>query len=514
MVHVMIFPLFRLVVIWIAGVSLASHYCLNLGLLLPLLAIGMLSYVLLYSYTSQALWGDIMALIVIFLMGYSHICLDQATQKKLSASANPLRPLHAYCVCIEKVYRTKHHTYHCKSLLKFMKKHQTWYKSQGTVQLVLPKDIDSPPKPGDILLIYGAPFSNTNLPFKKILHQTPQHGPFYRHVLKHKHDFIQLIDQPTNKLPFPERIRLWYTKRLQQYMPNNKTIAFIEAILFSYKENLSPTLRQAYANTGTVHILVVSGLHVAMLYGILHMIWGKLLCNSHFTLLAESCMLMVLWLYAWLCTFSPPIVRATTMITMDKISTLLQRQNHSYNALFGSAFFLLVWNPWLLFNISFQFSYLATLGIIGLQLYIYRMVKVKIIGLNALWKITALSLAAQIATCPLALHYFKQFPVYFIIANWFVIPAIFLILILSILWMPCSFIPLLNPLLTFLLHKTIELTNTLVYWIETWPYSIIHTYTSWWSVSLLYLFILFCAFFLTQKNRLCFLLFSLSRLLN
>src|SRR6478609_11226824 len=108
-----------------------------------------------------------------------------------------------------------------------------------------------------------------------------------------------------------------------------------------------------------------------------------------------------------------------------------QRTN-IYNTLAASIFLLLLYNPYLIMSVGFQLSYLAVVGIVYLHRSLYNLWSPNSWFLDKVWETTCISLAAQVATFALSLLYFHQFPVYFLLANLFVIPVSFVVLILGI----------------------------------------------------------------------------------
>ena len=139
----------------------------------------------------------------------------------------------------------------------------------------------------------------------------------------------------------------------------------------------------------------------------------------------------------------------------------------------GQAFFLLIINPNLLFEVGFQLSYVAVLGIVYLQPLIYKRIYTRWWLLDKIWAITAVSIAAQIATLPLTLYYFNQFPVYFMLSNLLVIPSAIVILSLGILLFVTSPFPVVSESVGWVLNKFIETLNFGVKGIEILPNSVI-----------------------------------------
>lgn len=226
-------------------------------------------------------------------------------------------------------------------------------------------------------------------------------------------------------------VQQWIIQKIGKHLQNQSSMAFMQALFFGHKKAMDPVLTKTYSDTGSIHILSVSGLHVNMMYWIIHTTLRSILCPIgllRLPLLASVCLL---WLYAALCGYAAPIFRATIMASFSKLGFLIGKEVISYNLLFLSAFILLVWQPCLVSHCNVQLSYMATLGILYLHPTLYHSLTIKNYAIRKLWEVTSISVSTQIATFPLILYYFKQFPVYFIIANWMVVPAIFCILMVS-----------------------------------------------------------------------------------
>ena len=247
-----------------------------------------------------------------------------------------------------------------------------------------------------------------------------------------------------------------------------------KALILGVKDGLDNEIREAYAAAGAMHVLAVSGLHVGIIYLIISFLFSftKKLPGGNW-LHAVLC-LLIIWIYALVTGLSPSVLRAATMFSFIIVAQAARRQTNIYNTLAASAFFLLCLDPYLIVSVGFQLSYLAVAGIVYLQPKIYRWLEFDHWLPDKIWQLTAVSVAAQLATFPLGLYYFHQFPVYFWLANVFVIPAAFLILsgglvvlLLGSLWQTGAAIA------GFLLEKFIEITNQGILWIEKLPFSIV-----------------------------------------
>ncbi|WP_419241405.1 ComEC/Rec2 family competence protein [Cardinium endosymbiont of Nabis limbatus] len=502
-------PLFRLVLVYISGVLWAIYYPADLCITLILLLILSLLYWSIPSSTAAFAWRNPIGLLLICLAGHSNLLLQLAQQKQTAEWIH--KYVAGYRVCIEKVY----HPFSCKALITNIKDDSGWYNSSTLIQLYLSKKCGYKPQKGDSLLIRGAP--TQILPSKK----TPpkdrlsalHHPATHRHFLKQiDQDFIFL--EPFHKSKkWAKRIAHWCSVTLQKQLKCKEAMALVATLLWGAKEHLDPNLQKAYADTGTIYVLAISGLHVGMFYLLIKAVCSFLFRRIGCLILPELFTLIWLWLYAGLCHFAPPILRATMMITIARLGFLMGRGSNPYNGWFASAFALLLWNPLLLFNCGFQLSYVATLGILYLQPPLHRLITPQNYWLEKIWTATTLSIAAQVSTLPLILYYFKQFPLYFIIANWFVVPAIFMMLMLSLALLVGSHLPIIGTLLGFMLEKLILATNGWVYWVTKWPISTLSACCiNGHSVCLLYIVLLAASLFFQYKNLIYPVIISLCTL--
>ena len=202
-----------------------------------------------------------------------------------------------------------------------------------------------------------------------------------------------------------------------------KELAIASALVLGEKSYLTPDIKKAYSEAGAMHVLAVSGLHVGLVYLLLSYLF-KGLGKSRNALVLKTLIIVVLILfYAGATGFSPSVTRASIMFSLIAVGGIIRRNSSIYNIIFTSAFGMLLWDPLLLFNVSFQLSYIAVIGIIYLYPKIFNLFFPKTAIGYYLWSLICLSLSAQIATFPLALYYFGLFPTWFLLTNLIVVPA-------------------------------------------------------------------------------------------
>ncbi len=297
------------------------------------------------------------------------------------------------------------------------------------------------------------------------------------------------------------RFRQDLIAQLAQNGVKDDELAVISALALGYKDKLSDDIRHSYASSGAMHILAVSGLHVGIIYGILVFLFS-FIKNEKLKIPKTILIIIIIWFYAALTGLSPSVNRAALMFTIMAVGSLQKRPAGSLNAIAISAFILLIINPYNITNIGFQLSYAAVIGIIILYPKIYAIFEVKNKFIDKIWSLTAVSIAAQIATAPIGLFYFHQFSNYFILANYLLIPvstiAIWLciaVFIVSAIGIPTGF--LIKPLVW-----SVKSMNFISSGIESLPFSVSENiYISGLQLVILYLIIIsFGVFFFSSKK--------------
>lgn len=296
---------------------------------------------------------------------------------------------------------------------------------------------------------------------------------------------------------FSYKAQDYFKEVLNQYVSSKTEVAVSQALLYGDDDDIDADVVKAYSNTGTLHVLAVSGMHVGIIFWIISKLllfldkkrWGQLI--------KAIISLVLLWAYSLLCGFSPSILRATVMFSFMIIGKLSKRDVNIYNTLATSAFVILIFDTNIIANVGFQLSYLAVLGIVTFQRRIYDWYTPKYWLTDQIWNIIAVSIAAQIATFPVGLLYFHQFPFCFLFSNLIIIPLTTLILFLDIGLIVLSFWDWAANILGFLSKWLIIITNKIVVLVEELPYS----YTNGIHISivetiLIYLLILYLFFWL------------------
>lgn len=283
---------------------------------------------------------------------------------------------------------------------------------------------------GDSLTFYGriTPLNDRSNP-----------GEFsYTHYLKQKNVRFQLIPETAitlsghsdNIRSLFQNYRRHFLRKTDRLFRHTDSRMLINALCLGYKNDLDSEIQALFADTGTIHLLSVSGLHTGAVY--LLLIWILRITGLNGRK-RELLILPVLWAYACLTGLSPSVVRASTILTFITIGKVFNRNYTPLNSLAASAFFTLLINPHTLYSLSFLMSYSAYGGI--LLLYpVFDRLKEKVPPLRSfIYQSCNLTLSAQYFTLPITAYYFHTVNITGIFANLLAVPLATILLYCSII---------------------------------------------------------------------------------
>ncbi len=364
-----------------------------------------------------------------------------------------------------------------------------WHPMQGKVLLYVDK-MAAKPRYGDILLIKGQPrlvepplnpaqFDyRTFLSRKQIYHQ---------HYLKRTDFIVTGQSQGVWYKEWAFSVSEWSDAALRRLIPLDREYAVAKAMVLGLRDEMDTELVQSYAAAGAVHVLSVSGFHIAIFISLLTLLLKKANKRRYGKWFSLVIILLTMWFYAVLTGLSAPVIRSALMFTIFLLAEPFQRKNNKENALFGSALILLALDPLLLYSVSFQLSYAALGGIIFLQPVLYQMLTGKTWLVDKAWELTTVALAAQLITFPIAVYYFYQFPTYFLAANPFVALLATAMLPVAMAAIAFSQVPFLSDILGWLLTIVTWSLNKVVVWTDALPFSTLEGLSlSIWELGFVY----------------------------
>jgi len=208
---------------------------------------------------------------------------------------------------------------------------------------------------------------------------------------------------------------------------------FLKGIILADRTEMDSETVKDFNQTGLVHLLAISGSHMAIIFWITLLILNKIV-TVKFRKVSIVLSILLIWTFAIFIDYGSSVMRSCLMITCYYVMVLLQRKSDLLHSLALSAFSLLIFDSNQLFDVGFQLSYVAVLGIWWLTNPIKNLFgKPRSKSEKFFYGISAMTFAAQIATLPLAIYYFHQFSFISVLANLFIIPLSELIIVSSLL---------------------------------------------------------------------------------
>lgn len=261
---------------------------------------------------------------------------------------------------------------------------------------------------------------------------------------------------------------------------SGQSYALVAAMVVGDRSALTSEMRDTYSASGVSHILALSGMHMGIIYAILSLMLVRRRSGLLRTALGNALVVVAMWMFAMMVGMSPSVVRSAFMFSMLAMASVLERGNVSLNSLGLVAVVLLMSNPMSLWDISFQMSFLAVLGIL-LCNELFREKAKSVLQkrfrlVDWVWQMAKVSVAAQLAVAPLTVYYFGQIPCYFLLANFVAVPLATVVIYVAILLAVVSFVPLLPDLAPWLQEGVATLLewlasamNSSLGWISSLP---------------------------------------------
>lgn len=379
------------------------------------------------------------------------------------------------------------------------------FKKSGQIYLYVRRTGDSKPP-----LIYGDKIVIGKSPFRLPSPKNPHEFNYMDYMAGRNIYFQQFVDANEVKvisnnpewliMDYAIKLRTHFSKTIENNVAGQKEQVIAKALILGIRDGLDNQVKRSFSAAGAMHVLAVSGLHVGIIIAIISFLLRPISKRRNGKVISAIISLSFLWLYAMIAGLSPSILRAATMFSVMVIGQAYNTRQNIYNSLALSAAILLFANPNFLFSVGFQLSYIAVLGIV----YIYPMIHRKLVFnnfiLEQMWSFTCLSIAAQLATFPLTLYYFHQFPVYFLISNLVVIPAAMLIMIIGLALILVGATPLAS-IIGAILNGIIFSLHSVVTFIEQLDFSLIDwLYLSPFQTLLIYIMIVTSLAFLYYRK--------------
>jgi competence protein ComEC len=361
----------------------------------------------------------------------------------------------------------------------------------------------------------GNPFEFDNAAFQR------RKGIFYQQFLAPE-DVTLFAKATPARQALIAKAHNWCDKQLQQYIPDNTTLGLLQAMLLGDERGFDSNLREAYAQTGVIHIVSISGSHVAVLYVVVTglLFWMR---GSKGKWIKYLLGLILVWSYVLIAGAPPSALRSAIMFSVIALSTLTDREGQGLNTIVSAAFILLIAEPAWLFSVGFQLSFGAVLSMLLFYEPIYRLWfwPGKYPLSKWIWKAVAASIAAEVLTAPLVVYYFHNFPLLFIAGNLLAaVLAGVCALVGGMAIIALSWLPPVASLIGKLVVLLVQLFNGSILWLQSLnPDSLQRLHFSVFELLLCYVLIIALTFVWFRRHgpslhlalaATCLLLFSFS----
>lgn len=290
----------------------------------------------------------------------------------------------------------------------------------------------------------------------------------------------------------------WIINTLQNTLKDKKYYGLAEAILIGYRNDLDRSILESYINTGVVHVIAISGLHIGLIFMIFSVIIKMLAGSKHEKWASIFITLPAIWWFTLLTGSSASVVRSAIMISYNILANLIGKKPKPMNSLLAAAFIQLIYNPNITADLGFQLSYMAVGSILIFNPLFTKLLYVKNQILKEGWSMVSITISAQVLTTPISVYHFHQFPMLFLITNLVAVPLSSLVLLLEILLCVLKLISFDTVRLSKIINLIIEIMNSYIYKIEGIPFAVASDlYIGMKTVVLLYLLIL-CSWYWIQ----------------
>ena len=474
-------PFLRLLLPFIAGIILQWYSEINLPIILLALigftAANVTFYFLPLSlrYKLQALQGF---LVTALLLALGSLIVWQKDPRHADSWYGNNYHDSVYIIArIEEPLIEKAKSYKATAVVETFISNDSAISCEGKLLLYFSSDSIPPQlKYGDRILLHKGlqPIKNSGNPGAFDYERYAAFQEVFNNVFLKEKDWVLLPGKKINGFrQFIFSAREYILSILRSNINNGKDeLGIAEALLIGYTNDLDKDLVQAYSNTGVVHIIAISGMHLGLIYVLLVWLFAKIPLVKRSKLLQVILILSCLWLFSLLTGASASVLRSAVMFSFITVGKNLSKTSSIYNSLAASAFVLLCYDPYFLWDVGFQLSYLAVVGIIIFQKPIYNVCYIKNKWLDNIWKLAAIAIAAQILTFPICIYYFHQFPNLFLITNIIAVPLSSIILYAAIFLVAFSWLPFVGAYAGQLTGWLVWLMNKIILTVNNFSFAV------------------------------------------
>lgn len=414
-------PFFRLLLPFVAGIVLYDNRALHTGMFLPAgVAAFLLSGLVLLYFFSSGPWTGILRFVLftalLFVFAWmSCTCYD--IRNDAQWFGHRLRA-DGFAAEVVQAPQEKERTWKLElSVTAAMVGDQAIPVCGRAIAYVYKSDSAIPIRQGHRIWIpaHWQPLSNSGNPYAFDYRRfAGRQNRYYQQFLSA--DEIMVIPRQYHFTSHLDHMHQWAMRQLERYVPDKATLGLLQAMLLGDEVNFDADQRQRYSDTGIIHVVAISGGHVAFLFLLISLLFFWLR-KGRYQWVLYAIAIPLAWFYVMIAGSPASAIRSVVMFSLLGIGVMAGRRSDPLNQLFGTAFIILLFRPFWLFSIGFQLSFTAVLSLVLFYTPVYRIWRPGNRLLRKLWSVTALSIAAEILVAPLVAFYFHSFPLAFIPAN-------------------------------------------------------------------------------------------------
>lgn len=438
-------PFVGIVLTYIAGILLseimpASDQSATWLILLS--AVLLTACFVLYSNGFKTAFGIAFSIFLVALGAFTMVRFEKSNDANIAALTGV--NYSAYDAEIKSLPEKRSKSVRYEAHITRIKTAEKWENVDLQALISINEEADIIPEPGNRLIVHGRlerPVAAVNpMQFDYRAYLRNKGIVWTDYLGERSFQLIPAADHSFFLKQWSNGISNWAAEVLRQNVDDDAAYGLIKAMLLGRRDDLQSDQVSDYTTSGTVHILSVSGMHVAIIFLVMTYLLGWMKRWPVGKILYLILIIALLGFYALVTGLPPSVQRATLMCIVFVVAEVFNRKQQAMNTLAFSALLILLIDPAALYDVGFQLSYLAMSGIFLLYEPLNSIFTPANKLLKFVWQISALSFAAQLATFSLSLFYFHQFPSYFWLINPFVIaftnvllPAALVLLLFSCL---------------------------------------------------------------------------------
>ena len=298
------------------------------------------------------------------------------------------------------------------------------------------------------------------------------------------------ISESRNKLAYVNHIQMVSFNQFEQVFENSKAKEELMGFMFGRTNSMDKVQLTIYRRMGIGHLFAVSGMHVMMVFGVFKLIIWLGSFHAKLRSILRVFSVVGIWAFVAICGFGPSAVRAALMLSFLILGRIFRRKIDGWNILAVTALIAVFYDPKVVFDIGFQFSYLALISIFTFYSKIEALIKPSNWLVNKIWSFSVLAICAQLGVLPLSLFYFGYFSPYFWLTGMLVFVQIALSMYLAIMLLFLSLFGIAFKLFVQMIEWSVLSVDYIIFYIQKLPFAMIN-----WTPDVLLMFVLYIIVF-------------------